>query len=61
MVRAFEAMSQKYDEMQRLATEARVNTNAEMHALRGKIQELISKVEILLMRVDKQTGGKIDR
>jgi hypothetical protein len=57
MIDALHQITSKYDAMQQQATEARVITNAEMHALRGKIQELIHKVEILLMRVEKQAGA----
>jgi hypothetical protein len=57
MIQALQQITRQYDEMQRLATEARVTTNAEIHALRGKITELILKVEMLLMRVEKKADG----
>ena len=44
----------------RLSIEARVSVQAELHALRSKMTELILKVELLLMRVDGQKPGKHD-
>lgn len=46
-----------YEERMASATEARVAQASELHALKGKITELILKVEALLMR---HGGGSSD-
>lgn len=59
-VETIRQVTTQYEERIYASTEARMAHSAELHAMKNKIQELILKVEALLMRADRGTGAGND-
>lgn len=61
-VEAIRLVTIQYEERIHASTESRMAQSAELHTLKNKIQELILKVEAVLMWTDKRagTGGSDD-